>query len=144
MYLVLQAVVCILHLENRVGLKSIESILRSGLSNAIHGKLEWIKSIAIQKRQDEFINRITNIVQTRILGTFAAPSQWRFPLAEDGSMGSLWMDNNRTRLMANDLELLKSHSLIRMGIRDGCSGAFLVIEQRSQSYERRRITQLST
>lgn len=144
MYLVLQAVVCILHLENRVGLKSIESILRSGLSNAIHGKVEWIRSIAIQKRQDKFINRITNIVQTRILGTLQPLPNGKFPLAEDGSMGSLSMDNNQTRLMVNDFELSKSHSLIRMGIRDGCSGAFLVIEQLSQSYERRRITQLST
>ena len=106
MYLVLQAVVCILHLENRVGLKSIESVLRSGLSNAVQGKLEWIQSKAVRKRQDEFIERITNIIQTRILGTFAAPSQWRFPLTEDGTMGSLSMDNNRTRLIVNEIELI--------------------------------------
>ncbi len=42
MYLVLQAVVCILHLKNRIGLKSIESILRSGISNARRGALDWI------------------------------------------------------------------------------------------------------
>lgn len=106
MYLVLQAVVCILHLENRVGLKSIESVLRSGLSNAVHDKLEWIQSNAVKKRQNEFIECVTNIIQTRILGTFAAPSQWRFPLAEDGTMGSLSMDNNRTRSIINELELI--------------------------------------
>jgi hypothetical protein len=75
MYLVLQAVVCILHLENRVGLKSIDSVLRSGLSNARQGKLEWItKANAIQKRQDKFIECITGIIQTKILGTYDAPS----------------------------------------------------------------------
>ena len=106
MYLVLQAVVCILHLENRVGLKSIESILRSGLSNATQGNLEWIQSTAIKKRQDEYIQCITNIIQTKILGTFSAPSQWRFPLSEDGIMGSLSMDNNRTRSIMNEIELI--------------------------------------
>ncbi len=106
MYLVLQAIACILHLENRVGLKSIESVLRSGLSNAIQGKLEWIKAKAIKKRQVEFIECITNIMQTRILGTYAAPSQWRFPLTEDGTMGSLSMDNNGTRLIINEFELI--------------------------------------
>ena len=60
MYLVMQAVVCVLHLENRVGLKSIESILRSGLSNAIHGKLEWVVSNAKKTRQEEYISRVTD------------------------------------------------------------------------------------
>ncbi|KAI2505580.1 hypothetical protein MHU86_8822 [Fragilaria crotonensis] len=106
MYLVLQAIVCILHLENRVGLKSIESVLRSGLSNAIQGKLQWIKAKAIKKRQVEFIECVTNIIQTKILGTYDAPSQWRFPLTEDGTLGSLSMDNNRTRLIINEFELL--------------------------------------
>jgi hypothetical protein len=106
MYLVLQGVVCILHLENRVGLKSIESILRSGMSNAMQGKLAWTTSSGVKKRQEEYINRITNIVQTRILGTFIAPSQWRFPLTEDGQMGTLSMDNNRTRSTINQIEAL--------------------------------------
>jgi hypothetical protein len=106
MYLVLQAVVCILHLENRVGLKSIETILRSGLSNAMKGILEWTVSTGIQKRQDEYVKCITEIVQTRILGTLSAPSQWRFPLTDDGKMGSLSMDNNRTRAIVNLIEAI--------------------------------------
>ena len=106
MYLVLQAVVCILHLENRVGLKSIESIIRSGLSNAVQGSLTWTSSNSLKKRQDEYVNRVTDIIQTRILGTATAPSQWRFPLTEDGKMGALSMDNNRTRATINQIELL--------------------------------------
>jgi hypothetical protein len=51
MYLVMQAVVCILHLENRVGLKSIESILRSGLSNARKGLLDWTVASGVNRRQ---------------------------------------------------------------------------------------------
>ena len=39
-YLALQGVVCIIHLENRVGLKLIESILRSRISNARKGSFE--------------------------------------------------------------------------------------------------------
>ena len=105
MYLVLQAVVCILHLENRVGLKSIESILRSGLSNAQMGSLDWTSGGA-QHRQDLYVKRISAIIGCKILGTAVAPAQWRFPLSEDGTMGTLSMDNNRTRSIINSIELL--------------------------------------
>ncbi|KAI2495507.1 hypothetical protein MHU86_19003 [Fragilaria crotonensis] len=77
MYLVLQAVVCILHLENRVGLKSIESILRSGLSNSQKGILDWTTGGA-KHRQDQYVHRISNIIGSQILGTVVAPAQWRF------------------------------------------------------------------
>lgn len=107
MYLALQGVVCILHLENRVGLKSIESILRSGISHARKGVLEWTAGTnSINKRQQDYVRRITHIMQTQILGTPFAPSQWRFPLTEEGNMGTLSMDNNRTRKVMNSIELL--------------------------------------
>ena len=32
-------------------------------------------------------------MQTQILGTVVAPSQWRFPLTEEGTMGTLSMTN---------------------------------------------------
>ena len=106
MYMVLQAVVCILHLENSVGLKSIETILRSGLSNAMQGTLTWTTSMDIQKRQDEYTDCIATIMETRILGTVSAPTQWCFPLMDDKKMGSLSMDNNRTRATVNAIEEL--------------------------------------
>ena len=106
MYLALQAVVCILHLKNRIGLKSIESILRSGISNARKGVLDWTVTTSINGRQDEYVERITTILRNEILGTVLAPSQWRFPLNEEGMMGTLSMDNNRTRLVMNMIELL--------------------------------------
>jgi hypothetical protein len=102
----LQGVVCILHLENRVGLKSIESILRSGLANARKGLLNWTVATGVTRRQAEFVQRITTIMQTEILGSGFAPSQWRFPLTEEGNMGTLSMDNNRTRKVVNAIELL--------------------------------------
>jgi hypothetical protein len=89
MYLILQAVVHILNLENPVGLKSIESILCSGLSNAMKGILEWMESNGQNKRQQEYVNHMSSIIQTKILGTVTAPSQWRFPLTEEGNMGVL-------------------------------------------------------
>ena len=106
MYLVLQAVVCILHLENRVGLKSIESILRLGLSNVRAGLLNWIATTSVNCRQGEYVQRISNVMQNKILGTPFAPSQWRFPLNDEGFMGTLSMDNNYTRLVMNSIELL--------------------------------------
>jgi hypothetical protein len=49
----LQAVVCILHLENRVGLKSIQNILRSRLSNALRGVLDCANLNGEKKRQQQ-------------------------------------------------------------------------------------------
>ena len=111
LYLVLQAVLCILHLENRVGLKSFESILRSGITNARLGRLEMITGNGVNQRQDEFVSRITRIMRTQILGTVMAPSQWRFPLTEEGNMGTLSMDNNRTRAVMNSIELIIEESI---------------------------------
>ena len=110
MYLVLQAVVCIQHLENRIGLKSIESILRSGMSNAQKGTLEWMCAKSVNRRQEECVNRISHIIRTQILGTMMAPSQWRFPLTDEGMMGALSMDNNRTRSVMNSIELIIEES----------------------------------
>jgi hypothetical protein len=93
-----------------VGLKSIESILRSGLSNAQKGILDWTTGGA-KHRQDQYIQRISNIIGSKILGTVVAPAQWRFPLSDDGiSMGTLSMDNNRTRSIMNSIELLVEES----------------------------------
>lgn len=106
MYLVLQAVVCILHLENRVGLKSIESILRSGISNARMGLLDWIATESVHRCQEVYVECISRIMRDEILGTPFAPSQWLFPLNEEGNMGTLSIDNNCSRLVMNSIELL--------------------------------------
>jgi hypothetical protein len=106
MYLVLQAVVCILRLENRVGLKSIESTLCSGLSNAMEVVLGWTESNVSNKWQEEYVHHMSNIIQTKILGTVMAPSQWHFPLTEEGNMGVLKMDNNQTHSIINAIELI--------------------------------------
>ena len=119
MYLVLQAVVCILHLENRVGLKSIESILRSGLSNAQKGILDWTTASGVQHRQDQYVQRISRIIGHKILGTAVAPAQWRFPLSDDGAMGTLSMDNNRTRSIMNSIELLVEESFPNADVNKG-------------------------
>jgi hypothetical protein len=36
----------------------------------------------------------------------APSSQWRFPLTEEGNMGALKMDNNCTRSIINEIELI--------------------------------------
>ena len=92
-----------------MGLKSIESILRSGLSNAQKGMLDWTTGGA-QHRQDQYVERISRIIKCKILGTVVAPAQWRFPLSEDGTMGTLSMDNNRRRSIMNSIELLVEES----------------------------------
>ena len=60
----------------------------------------------VSMQQEEYVRRITCIMQTRVLGSAFAPSQWRFPLTEDGNMGTLSMDNNQTCVVMNSIELL--------------------------------------
>ncbi len=98
MYLVVQAVVCILHWENPVGLKSIESSLCSGLSNAQKGILYCTTASGVQG--------ISKIIGSKILGTAMAPAQWQFPVSDDGTIGTLSMDKNRTWSIMNSIELL--------------------------------------
>jgi hypothetical protein len=76
------------------------------LSNAEKGTLKWTQSNGTNKRKDEYVHRITTIVRTQILGTVMAPSQWRFPLSDEGNMGTLSMDNNRTRKLMDSIELI--------------------------------------
>jgi hypothetical protein len=72
----------------------------------MEGILEWMESNGGKKRQQEYVNRMSSIIQTKVLGTVTAPSQWRFLLTEEGNMGALEMDNNRTRSMINEIELI--------------------------------------
>jgi hypothetical protein len=105
MYWDLQAVVCILDLENRVGLtKSIESILRLGFSLALQGTLTWTSSKSLKKQQDETLSAQRTSFRQESLEPLWHHHNGDFCLTEDGRMGALSMDNNRTR--ANQIELL--------------------------------------
>jgi hypothetical protein len=86
---------CILHLENRVGEKIINMIIRFGF----------------QKRQQsptEFIRNLQQLFRTEVLGTPECPSQWKVPFSTD-SDGSVKIEpiqerNTVIRAMLKEVE----------------------------------------
>ncbi len=70
--LIKQAIPCIMHCEKRGGEKIITMLLSSGANKFQREN----RAVTL----DHYIERIENIVQTRILGTRTRPKQWRLPL----------------------------------------------------------------
>jgi hypothetical protein len=70
-----------MHLETRGGEKIIMMVLSIGADN--FQRENWTVSF------DCYIERIQNIVQTRILGTRIHPVKWRLPLNDKKTEGSL-------------------------------------------------------
>ncbi len=69
-----QAVQCILHMENRVSERILYVLLFEAISR--YGDASSQKAKAL-------IAAVTQVVQTRVLGTPTSPSQWVFPLSKD-------------------------------------------------------------
>ena len=74
--LIKQAIPCIMHLENRVGEKLITILLHLGATKFQNER--HVVSL------NDYMQRIQNIVQRQILGSFLRPKQWRFPTRNEG------------------------------------------------------------
>jgi len=99
------AVPCILHLENRVGLKFFTMLLRSGLSNAVSGKTFSVLT-AKGNRFDSFFSAANDIVNTNVIGTEFNPGQWDCPKDKaKNEVGIICLDNNRTRKVVESFDL---------------------------------------
>ena len=93
---------CILHLENRVGEKLLNMILRFGF----------------QKRQQSpsaFIAEIQEVFRKEVLGSPECPPQWKLPFKED-SDGSIQLEpiqerNTVVRGMVNDIDKILENAL---------------------------------
>jgi hypothetical protein len=79
--LIKQAIPCAMHLENRGGEKIITMVLSIGAN--IWQRENQTVSL------ERYIERIQNIVRTRILGTRIRPKQWRLPLNDKKTEVSL-------------------------------------------------------
>lgn len=97
--LIMQAIPCIMHLENRVGEKLITVLLSMGAER--FQKQRGSRSLT------RFVTNIQHIVNTRILGTEARPKQWRVPLNEKGdSVNKVSLSNKKTRLFIDNISCL--------------------------------------
>jgi hypothetical protein len=83
--LIKQAIPCIMNCENRGGEKIITMLLSSGANKFQREN----RAVTL----DHYIERIENIVQTRILGTRTRPKQWRLPLNDRKTEVSLQQEH---------------------------------------------------
>jgi len=96
---------CILHLENRVGLKFFTMLLWAGMSNAISGNT-FPQVTAQGLRFDAFFAAVNDIFNTIVIGTELHPGQWDCPKDKTKKeVGIICLDNNRTRKVVNSFNL---------------------------------------
>ena len=102
MVLVMDCVPCILHMENRMGLLFLSTVLKIGLGYAKQKEgLRWMKK-AEQKTENTriaaFIRKVNMTMNTVVLGTKEQPRQWVLPYDDKTkSIAVICMDNVRVR-----------------------------------------------
>ncbi len=94
--LVVQAVMCILHCENRVCLKIFMMLLIEVYSNAEAGLI--LNNISATNKKvccEEYLKQIQDIINKKILGDEFDPLHWECPMNEQGdAFGIITLDNN--------------------------------------------------
>jgi hypothetical protein len=106
MFLLIQAIPCILHLENRAGIKILTMLFIEGLSNAKKGTLHHDVT-AEGPRTEMFFDRVVAVVNKQVLGTADNSSEWRCAADEKRKeIDTIQMDNVLTRRIMGQLELL--------------------------------------
>ena len=78
MYLAINALPCILHLENRVGLKILTRLLRIGLGRAKAGLIDDLGTNQ-KDRISNFLKCVEKLCNTVIWGTEDFPVRWTCP-----------------------------------------------------------------
>lgn len=106
LFLLMQAVPCILHLENRVALKTFTMLIIDGISAAVEGTLFGHEESELD-RVRSYITMIETLVNENILGSPVSPSQWKLPYDEkEKKLGTITLENWRSRIVLDKLELL--------------------------------------
>ena len=111
MFLLMQAVPCILHLENRVALKLLTMVVLEGISKTNEGLL-FADVQGSRERLSHYISSIEKCMNETILGTVNSPAQWKCPYDyNEGKLGSITLENWRVRRVMDQLELLVNLSI---------------------------------
>ena len=108
--MIMDTVPCILHMENRMGLKILTTCLRIGLANAKSNVLTWIKEHARpseDRRCNSFVRAVAALVNTQVLGSKVLPTQWEIPYDKTKKeVATICMHNVRIRKVIQKLDLL--------------------------------------
>ena len=110
LFLLLQAIPCILHMENRVGLKILTMLLTEGVHNSMEGQIYADIPITHRKKLfNKFLDDIEGKINYEIFGDLLNPTQWKCPRDSSGEhckILDITLDNNKTRELMNNLEPL--------------------------------------
>jgi hypothetical protein len=113
MFLLIQAIPCILHMENRIGIKILTMLLVEGLSNAKAG-LIYNEITAEGNRVKHFFRTVADIVNKQVLGSEDNSAEWECATDDKKKeIGTITMDNVRTRTIMDSLEFLIEECIVK-------------------------------
>ena len=99
----MDAVPCILHMENRMGLKLLTMLLREGLEHVKNQELPWIdqtKDGGMATNVQDFQDMLNQKINSTVLGSDDMPTQWQIPYDQKAQqIATICMDNVRIRRM---------------------------------------------
>lgn len=118
--LMTECVPCILHLENRTGLKILTLILQAGLKNVMKKRNPLYSAITGRNDQiKKFLSDIEFIFNTQIFGTIDRRSNWHVPFNwTDKKFEDITMDNNRCRATMQNCEAVINLCFVKEKRRD--------------------------
>jgi hypothetical protein len=106
MYLSIDALPCILHLENRVGFKLLTRLLWIGLGRAKAGLIDGLGTNQ-KDRIANFLKGVEHRCNTVIWGSKDFPVWWTCPYDDkEKDIGTLCLDNERTHMAVDSIEEL--------------------------------------
>jgi hypothetical protein len=101
MLLISQAIPWILHLENRVGEKLV-TVLLAMAANKFQQRSNC-------RTLTHFANIVQDLFNTKILGSFTQPSQWKLPMSAKGdTVAKVSLSNKKNRLVVDNITHLIS------------------------------------
>lgn len=105
-FVLMQTLPCVLHMENRNGIKLLTMAFIEGLSNAKNGDI--FNNVAAEgTRVSLYIAEVERLINRSILGTDDDPCQWMCPYnAQKKELGPITMDNVRTRRIVDALDIV--------------------------------------
>ena len=108
--MMMDAVPCLLHLENRMGIKILSMCLKSGLTHAKNDEHDWINEddrTSVDRKCQAFIEKVEEIVNTQVLGTPMQSQQWQMPYdRRKNVVGTITMDNVKVRKIISQINEL--------------------------------------
>jgi hypothetical protein len=110
LFLIMAAVPCILHAENRMGLKFLTCLLSHGFQHAASGGL--YKDITPAKQHEKFIDDVQEAINTSLLGDEVFPISWVMPTVKDkesdslNDVGTICLDNTKTHKIVDQIDVI--------------------------------------